>query len=105
MRNQLCPRPALSQMVPIVPDYPLFSKRTYTPIDPILSSKLFTKVTDSLIASFGSLWIEVLGTPAYFKLLHDEYLLCTYCLYVEILRTVPQDGHKLAQQASVVFPE
>ena len=85
--------------VPIVPDYLLFSKRTYTPIDPVLSLKLFSRVTDSLIPSFGSRWIEALGTPVYFKLLPDEYLLCACGLYVEILRTVPQDGRKSAQRA------
>ncbi|XP_034848861.1 60S ribosomal protein L34-like [Mirounga leonina] len=34
--------------------------RTHTPIDPVLSPKLFSKVPDSLILNFGSLWIEVL---------------------------------------------
>lgn len=77
-------KPVLPQACTESSGFPLFlivpcSPREHTP---------FAKVTDSLIPNFGRLRIEVLGTPAYFKLPPDKYLLCAYGLYVEILRTV-----------------
>lgn len=63
-------------------------------MDPVFSLKFSPKVIYGFTPSTGSLWVEVRGTPAYFKLLPDESLRCACGLYVHILRTVPQDGQK-----------
>lgn len=54
----------------------------------------------SFICSSGSLWVEVLGTPAYFQLLPDGDLLCACGVFAEILRMAPQGGHNWGSQPS-----
>lgn len=44
-----------------------FSKRSCTPIGSVFSLKFFLQIIYGFIAGSGSLWVEVLGTPAYFK--------------------------------------
>lgn len=94
------PRLALCQVGSFVPAYSLFSKRTYTPVASVFSLKFFPKVIYGFVRSSASLWVEVLGTPAYFKLLPDEYLLCACGLSVDILRMVLQGRHKGGNQLS-----
>lgn len=52
----------------------------------------------AFICSSGSLWVEVLGTPAYVKLLPDGGLLCARGVFAEILRVVPQGEHNWGSQ-------
>lgn len=70
------------------------------PLKSLIFSLFWNSSPKSFIPSFGNPWVEVLGTPAYFKLLPDEYLLYAYDLSVEFLRVVLQNGHKWGNQLS-----
>lgn len=107
MWNQFYPRPVLCQVGSscfwlspehIFPLVQCFLRNCS--LQSFIFSLFWSSSPKSFICSAGSLWVEVLGTPAYVKLLPGGDLLCACGVFAEILRMVPQGGHNWGSQPS-----